>query len=296
MTLNQFFKSLNGKHIDVDGQGSATNKYQCVDLIKAYCNRVFGVPISAMNGYGNAHEYYDDFYKKPVLYKNFTRIAYKKGLKLQAGDVVVWSSKSNKSGAGHIAVATGKYNANEFESFDQNYPGGAVCQFVYHSYKYVLGVLRPKDQSKIQSSKAGLGSFPKPVQWINGRSKEPLYSQNNFKGKLLDISAGAKYNCFSKAGDAWLLVVTVNGGKHATAGFVKYSGGLKAAPGQSKTWKNGSTPETVYADVDCKTKVGSLGAYETAYCLAKIDGMYLVLYKLKDGTQKCGFVKYSGGC
>jgi hypothetical protein len=71
---------------------------------------------------------------------------------------------------------------------------------------------------------------------------------------------------------------------------------LKSAPAQSKRWVNGSTPETVWADVERTIKVGSIGAYETAYCLLHTDGMYLVLYKLKDGSQKCGFVLYNGGC
>ena len=50
MYLKEFFASLGGKYIDVDGAGSKTNKNQCVDVIKAYCNRVFGVPVSSMNG------------------------------------------------------------------------------------------------------------------------------------------------------------------------------------------------------------------------------------------------------
>lgn len=64
-----------------------------------------------------------------------------------------------------------------------------------------------------------------------------------------------------------------------------------------KVWKNGSTPETVFADTAKKTKVGTLGKYETADCYAKANGMFLVSYKV-DGTSdnKCGFVSYNGGC
>mgnify|MGYP007025189871 CR=1 FL=1 len=63
-----------------------------------------------------------------------------------------------------------------------------------------------------------------------------------------------------------------------------------------KTWTNGSTKETVYADTAKKTTVGSLSPKEKCTCLGKIDGMYLVLYKI-DGTTnyKCGFVAYAGG-
>jgi hypothetical protein len=63
-----------------------------------------------------------------------------------------------------------------------------------------------------------------------------------------------------------------------------------------KTWKNGSTEEPVYADTAKKTKVGSLNPKETCDCLGKIDGMYIVRYKV-DGTShyKVGVVAYAGG-
>jgi GH25 family lysozyme M1 (1,4-beta-N-acetylmuramidase) len=63
-----------------------------------------------------------------------------------------------------------------------------------------------------------------------------------------------------------------------------------------KTWKNGSTSEPVYADTAKKTKIGSLNAYESCDCLGKVDGMYIVRYKV-DGTEhyKVGVVSYAGG-
>ena len=63
-----------------------------------------------------------------------------------------------------------------------------------------------------------------------------------------------------------------------------------------KVWKNGHTPEVVYADTGKQLSVGSIFPYETADCLGKIDDMYLVRYSV-DGTniQKCGFVDYHGG-
>lgn len=89
MYLKEFFASLGGKYIDVDGAGSKTNKNQCVDVIKAYCNRVFGVPVSSMNGYGDAWQYYDNFNSKSALTPHFTRVAYKSGMRPRAGDMVV---------------------------------------------------------------------------------------------------------------------------------------------------------------------------------------------------------------
>lgn len=69
-----------------------------------------------------------------------------------------------------------------------------------------------------------------------------------------------------------------------------------ASPIEGKTYKNGSTAETVYADTAKKTKIGSLDPNEKCTCLGKADGMYLVLYKV-NGTSnyKCGFVVYNGG-
>lgn len=298
MYLNEFFSLYNGKKLDVDGAGSTTNKNQCVDVIKAYCSKVFGVPVSSMNGYGDAWEYYDNFSKKTAITPYFVKIAYSVGMKLMAGDIVCWDKSVNQSGAGHIAVATGRYSASSFESFDQNFPSGSPCCYVVHTYNKVKGILRPKDYSKVVKTQTveGTGSFPKPVLWKNGSTPETLYYENDFKGKVLTISKGAAAYCYSKAGNAYLIVATRDGGKHATAGFVEYNGGISYAPPESKTWVNGSTVETVYADVDKTIKVGSLNPKETCYCLGKINSMYLVLYFV-DGTdkQKCGFVVYSGG-
>lgn len=63
-----------------------------------------------------------------------------------------------------------------------------------------------------------------------------------------------------------------------------------------KTWKNGSTEEPVYADTAKKVKIGSLNPKESCDCLGKVDGMYIVRYKV-DGTEhyKVGVVSYSGG-
>ena len=65
----------------------------------------------------------------------------------------------------------------------------------------------------------------------------------------------------------------------------------------AKTYKNGSTPEIVYADTSKKTKIGSLNPWESCDCLGMAGNMYIVRYKI-DGTShyKVGVVEYSGGC
>lgn len=302
MNLQEFFSSLNGKYIDVDGAGSKTNKNQCVDVIKAYCNRVFGVPVSSMSGYGDAWEYYTNFSSKSAITPYFDKIAYASGFKFRAGDIVVWKKEINSINAGHIAVATGKYTSSTVETFDQNFPNKSPCKFVTHSFSKINGVLRPKDYSKVtgntenNGSLKGSGSFPTPVKWQNGSTKEAVYKQNNLTDEIGTISKREAALCYSKSGNSYVIVYKLDGTDKHKAGFVEYSGGVNYAPPESKTYKNGRTPETVYADTAKKTKIGSLDTNETCYCLGRIDGMYLVLYQV-NGTsvQKCGFVSYNGG-
>lgn len=64
----------------------------------------------------------------------------------------------------------------------------------------------------------------------------------------------------------------------------------------SKIYKNGSTIENVYSDSSLTNKIGSLNKYEVCDCIGKVDGKYIVKYKV-DGHMyhKVGFVKYNGG-
>ena len=67
-----------------------------------------------------------------------------------------------------------------------------------------------------------------------------------------------------------------------------------------RTYKNGSTKEAVYSTTaDCKAgknSIGNLDKYETCDCVGKVDGCYIVVYKINGANSyKVGFVKYSGG-
>ena len=139
-------------------------------------------------------------------------------------------------------------------------------------------------------------SYPKAVDWKNGSTKETVYLTSDLVSSIgsLSVKEGAK--CYGKKESGYIVVYELDGTDKHKAGFVKYAGGVKSAPGGGKTYKNGSTTETVYADTAKKTKAGSLDINEKCTCLGKIDGMYLVLYKV-DGTSyyKCGFVAYNGG-
>ena len=63
----------------------------------------------------------------------------------------------------------------------------------------------------------------------------------------------------------------------------------------AKTYRNGSKPETVYADTNLTKIIGSLDRYEVCECLGIVNSRYIVKYKV-NGTKnyKVGFVKYSG--
>lgn len=63
-----------------------------------------------------------------------------------------------------------------------------------------------------------------------------------------------------------------------------------------KIYQNGSTRETVFQDVNCKTPIGYLNPRETAECYGIIDNKAIVVYKI-DGTnnKKVGFCRWLGG-
>lgn len=143
MTYAEFIKKHKGKGVDYDG----TAGVQCVDLAKCYMAEVFGMKPGA---WGDAHCYYDNFNSISALKSNFTRIANTASFVPKKGDIMVWSSKLSSGGWGHIAICTGEGNTNYFYSYDQNWTGKHdPCTKIKHTYNCVLGVLRPKDQTKI---------------------------------------------------------------------------------------------------------------------------------------------------
>lgn len=143
MNYTEFIKAHNGKAMDYDGVAGA----QCVDLAKFYLDEVFGIKPGA---WGDAHAYYDNYNNLPELKKNFTRIANTPDFVPQKGDIMVWGSDLSSGGWGHIAICDGEGNKSYFTSYDQNWTGKHdPCTKIKHTYDHVLGVLRPKDQTKI---------------------------------------------------------------------------------------------------------------------------------------------------
>lgn len=146
MNYNEFVKEYVGKATDYDGAYGA----QCVDFIKLYLDRVFGIRAGA---WGDAKCYWLNFGKHPELVKNFTKIKNTPQLVPAKGDIVVWSADvSANNNCGHVAIATGEGTTSWFCSYDQNW-GAKKAQKVKHKYTAVYGVLRPIDQSKINGVK-----------------------------------------------------------------------------------------------------------------------------------------------
>ena len=288
MTFDEFIKKYNGKSIDYDG----TYGVQCVDLIKLYVEKVFGVSAGSAS-WGNAKYYYTN---TPAKLKNITtKIANTASFVPKKGDIMVWNGNVG-GGAGHVAICTGEGTTSYFYSYDQNWNGKAMHK-VKHDYDNVYGVLRPKDQSKIVTASKSSGGFVSPKTWTNGSTNETVYTQSNLADKVGTVYARGKADCYGKTDSGYIVVYSVSGTSKKKAGFVKYKGGVSSVPTGGKTYKNGSTAETVYADTGKTTKIGSLDKNESCTCLAKVGGMYLVKYKV-NGTSnyKVGFVAYAGGC
>ena len=140
MGFDEFVKAYMGKSIDYDGVSGV----QCVDLVKVYMNKVFGLKPGA---WGNAKDYYENFNNISALKNNFTRIAITPDFVPQKGDICVWGRNvSSSHNYGHIAIATGEGNTKELYTYDQNWNGKAMKK-VKHNYIAFLGVLRPKNQT-----------------------------------------------------------------------------------------------------------------------------------------------------
>ncbi|MDO4945873.1 MAG: CHAP domain-containing protein [Ruminococcus sp.] len=156
ITYDEFIKNHKGKACDTDGVCGA----QCVDLAIAYMYEVFDSGIK--NFWFDAHHFYDNFNSNDWLKKNLTRIANTPDFVPQKGDIAVWKSSLSSGGWGHIAICTGEGNTTYFYSYDQNWTGkNDPCTKIKHNYSHFAGVLRPKDQSKINPKILDSSGFKK---------------------------------------------------------------------------------------------------------------------------------------
>ena len=141
MTFDEYFAKTKGKYIDYDGKYGVT----CFDLANDYSKKVLGG--KQFLGMG-AWEIYKNFDNQPSK-ELFERIKNTPDFVPQKGDIIVWSKTLNGDW-GHVEVCTGNGDTTWFESYGQNWTGnGDKCTLLSHTYNHVLGVLRPKDQSRI---------------------------------------------------------------------------------------------------------------------------------------------------
>jgi len=151
MTYNEFEKKYLGKPVDFDSKEGV----QCVDIADRYFMDVIGIKLSEMPWVRGAREFYTNFSSYPALVKNFTKVPNTRDLVAKKGDVVIWGGGKH----GHVAIATGEGTVDWFVSIEQNTLGkNEPCKKVKHYYNNksgydsawpVLGVLRPKDQTKV---------------------------------------------------------------------------------------------------------------------------------------------------
>lgn len=151
MTYNEFEKKYLGKPVDFDNKEGV----QCVDIADRYFMDVIGIKLSEMPWVRGAREFYTNFSSYPALVKNFTKVPNTRDLVAKKGDVVIWGGGKH----GHVAIADGRGDIDRFYSLEQNTQGkNEPCRLVLHTYNGrtgsdachpVLGVLRPKDQTKV---------------------------------------------------------------------------------------------------------------------------------------------------
>lgn len=210
MNYQEFINEYNGKSFDYDGKAGI----QCVDLIKMYLNKVFGLNPGS---WGNAKDYYENFNNLPI--KNyFTRIKNTPDLIPQKGDICVWGTGlGNKYG--HIAIATGEGTTKQFYSYDLKW-GGKTVSRVLHNYTGFLGVLRAIDQTK-------LGGDEEMKTYQNGRTEETVYADTNCTIKIGSLNPREKCDCYGIFNYRAVVRYKVDGTENYKIGFCKWTGGVK---------------------------------------------------------------------
>lgn len=151
LNYDQFQNKYLGKAVDYDGVAGV----QCVDIADQYFKDCFGITGVWVNG---ARDFYNNFNSYPALVNAFNRVANTRDLVVQKGDVVIWGGGT----WGHVAIGNGQGNIDYFVSLEENTTGKhEPTQLVTHYFNGksatdgcnpVLGVLRPKDQKRIQGN------------------------------------------------------------------------------------------------------------------------------------------------
>ncbi len=121
------------------------NLNQCMDLLYAWVDAL-NIPRETI-----AHLYAKDVFNLPtkITRDYFDIIDYKKGMKFQVGDIVVWDQNIGNI-AGHVAISRGE----EDLYFSQNYPIGSKSVLEYINSNGIIGALRPKGFGQNQETES----------------------------------------------------------------------------------------------------------------------------------------------
>lgn len=138
--FDKYFDERIGVGIDYDGYAGI----MCFDLANDYAVNLIGS--KSFIG-ASAYQIYTDYDRQPskAMYERIPNTPEFVPIK---GDIMVWGTGIGQWG--HVAICTGEGDTTWFNSYDQNWTGkNDPVTLVRHSYNSVLGVLRPKDQTKI---------------------------------------------------------------------------------------------------------------------------------------------------
>jgi len=136
--FQQFYNSVIGKFVEAE---DPTNQNQCMDLAFKWCDTL-GIPRETIR-----HLYAYEVFTKPTdtTKKYFDLIPNGPTNKPNVGDLVVFGTKVGI--AGHISIETGKSNAQNLQTLDQNWGTPKSVREVLHTnYNGCLGWLHPKTQ------------------------------------------------------------------------------------------------------------------------------------------------------
>ena len=152
-----------GRQIDLDGFPPG-QPFQCYDLANQYSLDIGGQRFTGLNAS-------DIFGQQPSKYDWIRNTP--NGVP-PAGAVVVWDGGIN-NGPGHVAVATGNGNTNQFETIDQNWNANRVTLNT-HNYSHVIGWGVPKGATNMANyteEKINEGDVVNVIRWLTGREASP---------------------------------------------------------------------------------------------------------------------------
>lgn len=174
--FDKYFAERIGKGLDYDKYASI----QCFDLANDYSvNLIGGKPFIGMSAY----EIYTNYANQPSkeLYERIPNTPEFVPIK---GDIMVWGQSLGKHG--HVAICNGEGDTTWFNSYDQNWGGNnEPVTLIKHNYNHVLGVLRPKDQSKVLGGeKAKTEEIKVKEKKANAPKTERINGDVNGDGKV----------------------------------------------------------------------------------------------------------------